>query len=232
MSIWTHIRGGFELSSSPLEKKRNKIYLPKPQEQAHLGIPNIYYDDKKKRYVAIYPFYLKSLPRAKPHIDYAFTLLPYGESGWHYAISQSLSNHDSSSGDFEYPCEKEAFENKIAELYNQRNETDFDFKLITELYLDIELQSIIFVDGIVVGVREDIRGCSSEQMLKSLQKFFLYLQQNDIYVKDGYLEWEDDLDQYYFYCWRKTGRDEEAKFYKLKRKNNEIEVEIKNVVNE
>ena len=203
MSNWVHIRGIVELISNPHEFKginpdrhwgSKDAYLPSPDEQ-------IKFIDKE--------VYLFSLPRAKKYIDKAFELLPQGEVGYSYAISQTENNTYISGNMFDYPCDEEIFKQK---------------------YPEQKYSSINDVSSFILGIREDIRYASGEEMLEGLEKFFKYLIDNNIAIEDGYLEWEDEYIKYkeknpYFYCWRKSRIGDVSivyTFQKIAYKNNKV----------
>ena len=222
MSRWTHIRGGFELKASPYRLKNSKqsgglgsknVIIPKPDEQVEIKYPRACcLDDKPKLTFTMYVF---SLPIAKPVIDKAFKLLPQGED-WSYSISQGIYNGSCSSGQFNYPCEEKIFYKKVQEM--------FKGDYIDKSHVDVDF--IECIDEIIIGVREDIRYYSGEEMLQALEKFFIYLRQNDIDVEDGYLEWEDEYEPDYIYCWRSSRVTDDVEilwsFYKLDRQTNRI----------
>ena len=218
MSQWTHIRGGFELISTPYELKGKKntkygskdVYLPFPEEQMKVlaPLPSYYYKEGAKPQLD-FKAYIFSLPRARKYIEKAFKLLPQGESGWAYSIGQNISQYSSSSSTFHHLCDEKAFKNAITKMYQCDDEWESrDYKDLSK-NIDIDLSWVDHVNGITIGVREDIRDCSGEEMLEGLEKFFKYLYENDIYVEDGYLEWEDEYltwneNNHYYYTFRKS----------------------------
>ena len=222
MSRWTHIRGGFELKTSPYRLKNPKqpgglgsknVIIPKPDEQVEIRYPRACCSDDNLKLT--FTMYIFSLPIAKPVIDKAFKLLPHGED-WSYSISQSIYNGSCSSGQFEFPCEEKIFYKKVQEM--------FKGDYIDESHVDVDF--IECIDEIIIGVREDIRYYSGEEMLQALEKFFIYLRQNEVDVEDGYLEWEDEYESDYIYCWRSSRVTDDVEtlwsFYKLDRQTNRI----------
>lgn len=238
MSQWTHVKGSIKLNSTPYEVKGKKdikygsknVYLPFPKEQVKLLEPESYYekDDKERIYSGIrFQCNIYSLPRAKKYIDSAFELLPYGESGWSYTIHQDDNCCSSSSSDFTHPCDEKAFGNKLEEIYSSYG--GMDYKTIQK-FQHIEVGWIDHVNEMIIGICENIRYSSGEEMLEGFEKFFDYLFKNNITPIDGYLEWFDDYNRDYFYAWRPcnpTGIEDEDyrhkyTFYKLDRKTNKI----------
>lgn len=243
MSQWTHIRGGIELVSNPHEFKGKNpdyhygskdAYLPYPEEQLKISAPKPYtFTKNKKGEKGIgleFRTYLYSLPRAKKYIKEAFDLLPQGEVGWSYSMNQSIHNGSSSSSDFDYPCDLKAFKQAITAMYKCEDEwVNYTYEDLKKYY-GVELDWVELIDSIIIGIREDIRYCSGEELLKALETFFNYLREHDIIVEDGYLEWEDDYarfwDKPYYYCWRCSSISDEIEelysFYKIEYKTNKI----------
>lgn len=243
MSQWVHIRGGFELVSPPHEFKgkdpdrycgSKDAYLPYPEEQMKLNAPKPYTFTKNKKgekgMGLEFRAYLYSLPRAKKYIKEAFDLLPQGEVGWSYSINQSIHNGSSSSSNFDYPCDVKAFKQAITAMYKCEDEWgNYTYEDLKKYY-GVELDWVEFINEIIIGIREDIRYCSGEEMLEGLEKFFNYLREHDIIVEDGYLEWEDGYasfwDKPYYYCWRCSRISDEMrtvyKFHKIEYKTNKI----------
>lgn len=240
MSQWTHIRGGFELTSTPYEFKGKKdhhygskdAYLPYPEEQFQIEAPRPFKSENNKKEVGMsFRANIYSLPRAKKYIEEAFKLLPQGETGWSYAINQTVYNGSSSSSDFDYPCQRKAFKNAVTKMYGSEDwwhDRNYDE---LKRYYDIQIDWIDIIDGIIIGIREDLRDCSGEELLEKLVEFFLYLKKNDIDVEDGYLEWEDEWAAYskrpYFYCWRHSRIGNNAfsglfTFQKIEYKTNKV----------
>lgn len=243
MSQWTHIRGGIELVSNPHEFKGKNpdyhygskdAYLPYPEEQLKITAPTprVFTKNKKgeKDVELMFRAYLYSLPRAKKYIKEAFDLLPQGEVGWSYSMNQTVYNGSSSSGDFEYPCDEKAFKQAVTNMYhNEDTWVRYDYDELKKYY-NANLSWVEIVDSIIIGIREDIRYCSGEELLEGLEKFFNYLREHDITVEDGYLEWEDEYalysDRPYYYCWRcsriSDGIDDLYSFHKIEYKTNKV----------
>lgn len=225
MSRWTHIRGGLELGTSPFRLKNKtqpggygskNVYLPKPNEQVELKYPRPTKDWKTNELKLSLRMFIYSLPIAKPIIEKAFELLPQGESDWSYSILQNQNCSFMSGSQFDYPCEEKIFYQKVKEM--------FKGDYICNSWVDVDM--IDYIEEIILGIREDVRYCSGEEMLEGLEKFFLYLRENEIHVEDGYLEWEDEYVDDYFYCWRCSRVSDDIgtcwSFHKIDRKTNKI----------
>ena len=243
MSQWTHIRGGFELTASPYEFKgkdpdkhfgSKNAYLPYPEEQLKIDAPrpHLFNPGKNKdpEFYLEFRAYLYSLPRAKKYIEEAFQLLPQGETGIIYSINQTVDNGRLSSSSFNYPCDEKAFKKALEKMYTSEDSWyTVDYQYLKQGY-HAELDMIETIDGIVIGIRDDVRYCSGEEMLEGLEKFFNYLREHDIEVEDGYLEWEDEYvmfsDKPYYYCWRQSRISDDWEnlytFYKIEHKTNKI----------
>lgn len=243
MSRWTHIRGGMELVSNPHEFKGESpdyhygskdAYLPYPEEQLKISAPTAHVFTKNKKgekdVKLKFRAYLYSLPRAKKYIKEAFDLLPQGEVGWSYSMNQTIHNGSSSNSDFDCPCDVKAFKQAVTNMYHSEDAwVSYDYNELRKHY-HANLSWVEIVDEIIIGIREDIRHCSGEEMLKGLEKFFTYLREHDIEVEDGYLEWEDEytlyFDKPYYYCWRCSRISDEMEalysFHKIEYKTNKI----------
>ena len=237
MSRWTHIRGGFELTATPYEYKGKKdihygskdAYLPFPDEQLEISAPRprIYEEKKGGRLQSGLYFKARvySLPRARGIIKEAFNLLPQGESGLDYFLKQDYRNCHSGSSDFNYPCEEKIFKKKIVDLFSKDKSYPYTYKEYKDLY-GIECYSVDMVDGIIVGIRDDIRDCSGQELLEGLEKFFTYLDERQVFIEDGYLEWEDEYESDIIYSWRCSRLDSDLTrmyaFHKLDKKTNKI----------
>ena len=201
MSRWTHIRGGLELVSSPFEYRgkgdKKTPYYPYPEKQVRLSTPTPDYCEDHGLEVTMYEY---SLPRAKKYIDAAFAMLPQGESGIKYAIKQDDHDYCTSSSCFDYPCQKKAYHAALEKMYSA-DHGGFDYKDI-EKYFKISLFDLTEVHHMVLGIREDIRYCGGMEMLEALEKAFAYLEENEIDVEDGYLEWQDEYELDNLYSWR------------------------------
>lgn len=247
MSRWTHIRGVIEVTSEPFELKpmklvqpkeernksnddewaayweerKRKSYYPFPKEQFILSTPVLQETWDKKYYTRIQA-YEYSLPRARRYLEEAFNLLPQGEVGWHPAIKQDKTNCGSSSSFADYSCQQKAFQQGVLELYKDEY-WYFTFKEL-EKHLKIQLTWIEHIDGIIMGIREDLRYCSGLELMEGLEKFFLYLKDHDIDLEDGYLEWQDEYDPDHIFAWRcsRIDYDCEHQFMILDSKTNAI----------
>lgn len=226
MSQWTHIRGGLELRSSayeykPTKQRFNSAYYPFPEEQFKIGMPEIF--DTGKGYSGLYfEVYEYSLPRARKYIEEAFELLPQGECGFRYSIKQDKYDSHSSSGSFDYKCQYDTFKKTILKLYAEQHPY-WSFKDLEENF-EVCAEWVKHVDGIIIGIREDLRYCDGVELLKALEKFFEYLEQNDVEVEDGYLEWQDEYKGGILFSWRKSRIGPEAHhcFYITNINTNEI----------
>ena len=154
MSQWTHIRGGFELVSSPFEQKKftlekpskddevaydkwrdaydKSFYLPYPEEQFKLSMPTIHTKYKKPTkknpkdsYVTLdFEASIYSLPRARKYIEEAFKLLPQGEVGFRYSIKQDAYDYSSSCSCFHLPCLFKYYKDALNRMYHSDNVWD------------------------------------------------------------------------------------------------------------
>lgn len=246
MSQWTHIRGSLELRSNPYEYKGNKtdecwedkkIILPFPEEQMKIAPATpttIYKYDKDGRTIKDsgkpgleFRAYLFSLPKMKKYITEAFKMLPQGESGLCYSLYQDMSMVGSSSSGFNHSCEEKAFKNQLSKIYTSSGWYEgFPYKYLTDMF-GMTLDWIEHVNAVLVGIRDDIRYCSGEELLEGLEKAFLYLLDNDIKIEDGYLEWEDEYtNDQFLYAWRRSRVSPNFRelfgFYKLDRATNRI----------
>ena len=250
MSQWTHIRGGFELESPAVELDKCKIkkpgacrtkendeefdaywqevskkaYYPFPDEQFKVGVPILIdgcFDGSHYIKIDAYEY---SLPRARKYLKEAFEMLPQGELGWHYSILQDNTHCGCSSSYLELKCSQKAFKEKVLELYAKDGLYDcLNFKEL-EKYQKIKMGMIDHVHNFVIGIREDLRYCSGKELQEALEKFFMYLEQHDITVEDGYLEWEDEWDDNHIYAWRhsRISHDTQHEFLLLDKKTNKI----------
>lgn len=224
MSQWTHVQGCLLLSSEPFEFKKIKVerptkrkgneeawakwvgayrksaYLPYPEEQFKMSVPVLTdkynYQNKKESYLNIERITLYSLPRARKYIEEAFKLLPYGETGFTYAIKQDWTNCRSSSSNLDYPCLKTYLKEAVNKLYNDKNyfySHTYDSlkkynKLDDEPWVD-------YVNEIVIGIVEDLRYCSAQDLEEGLEKFIKYLESNKIDISGGMLEFVDEWEK-------------------------------------
>lgn len=236
MSQWTYVRGCLELDSISHEFKHNKrnsknAYLPFPDEQMKINPPTVFHGEKESFLQFAVSIY--SLPRARKYIEEAFEFLPSGEHlVLSHAISQSDSNCWSSSSDFHFECDRKEFEKKILNMYEKKVRYIEEEKRLKHLksILNFEPYLVKDVSGIIVGIRDDIRYCSGEELLEGFEKFFTHLHENNIDIIDGYLEWEDSYQHFsdnpYYYCWRystlSSSIDEYFSFYRIDKKTNKI----------
>lgn len=250
MSQWTHIKGSLKVSSGPHECRKIKIkkptslrneenneqwdkwrkaylnstYLPFPQEQVKISMPTII--SYSKGFYTQFDMVIYSLPRAKKYIDEAFSLLPYGELGWHPAIKQGFEDSVSSSSYMDNKCDIKAFQESILNSYNNKdvNYGFWDWKTLKKCQ-NIELGWVHNVNDILIGIQENIRHCSGEEMLEGLENFFNCLEKHDIEIDEGYLEWVDDWNQdFYFVCRIDTSFYPQCarKFMKIEKETNKI----------
>ena len=225
MSQWTHVQGCLLLSSGPFEFKKIKVekpakredneeaweewrnayyksaYLPYPEEQFKMSVPVLrnkynYKTDKEEACLDIERITLYSLPRARKYIEEAFKLLPYGETGFTYAIKQDRTNCRSSSSSSEFPCLKKYLKDAVNKLYYTE---DYFYSLT---YEDLKKYNkldddpwIDYVDEIVIGIVEDLRYCSAQDLEEGLEKFIKYLESNDIDICGGLLEFIDEWEE-------------------------------------
>ena len=250
MSQWTHIRGGFELRSTPYEQKKftleepnekdgeawrkwriawgKSFYLPYPEEQFKLSMPVLgwHYDETREETRTLdFRATLYSLPRARKYLDEAFKLLPQGEVGFRYSIKQDVYDSHSSCSGFMTPCLSKYYKDALTKMYHSED-FFYNYDANDLFYLfNVEKEcSVDEVDGIVIGIRDDIRYCSGDEMMHSLEEFFSYLIKNGIEVEDGYLEWEDEYEPEVIFAWRcsRLSADIAYQFMKLDAKTNKI----------
>lgn len=209
------------------------FYLPYPEEQFKLSMPGLgWYCGKKKKdgtreegRTLEFRAYLYSLPRAKKYLDEAFKLLPQGECGFRYSIKQDVYDGHSSCSGFMTPCLNKYYKDALTRMYH--NEDSFYNYTADDLFkwfhVDKEC-SVESITGMVIGIRDDIRYCSGEEMMKGLEEFFKYLAEHDITVEDGYLEWEDEYEPDVRYAWRNSRLSFgiEHQFLVLDKKTNKI----------
>ena len=209
---------------------RKLYYYPYPKEQFKVSMPRPRnsYDWKNKKPggpTLEFTAYAYSLPRARKYIDEAFKLFPQGELGIRYSVDQTIRDSTSSSSDFDYPCDVKAYQNALTEMY--KSEDFFHNYTFEELHKYFDVSNHCWVEHInhiLVGVRDDIRYCSALDFQEGLEKFLDYLEEHDISVEDGYLEWEDEYDPDHIYAWRKSRLhyDFHYQIVKLDRKTNTI----------
>ena len=192
--------------------ERKLLYYPYPEEQFKLDMPLSksygHWDKKLQEYVEeghtlSFNAHVYSLPRARKYIEEAFKLLPQGELGIRYSLDQKATDSCSWCSGLMLPCEYDAFRDAVNRMY--KHEDEMNSYTYEDLCHRCNLKddcSVDSVNNILVGIRDDIRYCSAQQLQEGLEKFFQYLMNNDIYVEDGYLEWEDEYDDEHLYAWR------------------------------
>lgn len=193
-------------------KWRRGLYLPYPEEQFKITVPTLLSRYKKPTkkdpsdYKTILNFhgYLYSLPRAKKYLETAFSMLPQGESGFRYSIKQDSSDSCSTSiCSFSEDCLYKYFKDAINRLYY--NEDPWHSWTFDDLrkYQKIDKScSTEYVDSMVIGIVQPLRYATADELRSCLEKFFLYLLENDFDICNVYLEWHDN----YEYCLRHTCR--------------------------
>ena len=176
-------------------------YLPYPEEQFKMSVPTLgrKYNKKTKEYepcLDIDRVFIYSLPRAKKYIDEAFKLLPYGETGFTYAIKQDVTNCRSSSSCFDYPCLQKYLEEAVNKLYHDDcyfyNHTYESLKRYQNLRDEPWVEN---VDEMVIGIVEDLRYCSARDLEEGLEKFIAHLEKNQISIVGGLLEFVDEWEE-------------------------------------
>lgn len=187
------------------------FYLPFPEEQFKLTMPKLRNryrkptkkDSRDNYYCLDFEAYIYSLPRAKKYIDEAFKLLPQGEVGFRYSIKQDAYDYSSSCSCFDVPCLRKYYKDALNRMYKAESTWDsYTFEeLVKYMHVDKEC-GYRDVNSMVLGIREDLRGCSGEELQKGLEKFLKYLKEHDIDVEDGYLEWQDEWEPKNIYAWR------------------------------
>ncbi len=211
-------------------------YLPYPEEQFKITTPRMLTRFRKptkkdpsetETVLHVDEAFVYSLPRAKKYLDEAFALLPEGEVGFRYAAKQDCYDYSSStwSSEFEFPCLKEYYKKALEKLYyNEGHWSRYTFDDLRKYQKIDPACSVADVNDIIIGIREDLRYCSADEMQEGLEKFFKYLEEKEISINDGYLEWEDEWDEGYIYCWRYNRRDWKYshQFLKLDAKTNAI----------
>ena len=214
-------------------KVRKLLYFPYPEEQFKLDMPKpgTSYGKKKKNgereeyHTLKFEAKIYSLPRARKYIEEAFRLMPQGESGFRYSVDQIATDCSSSCSGFMIPCEYKVYQEALTRLYKSENPWDsYTYEDLRRwFHIDNEC-SVDSVSHILVGVRDDIRYASALEVLEGLEKVFKYLEENDIDVEDGYLEWQDEYDPDHIYAWRKSRLDFSIshQFLKIERKTNKV----------
>lgn len=206
-------------------------YLPYPKEQFKLPMPVIGIDWSKDKENGTHCLefewaYIFSLPKARKYIEEAFKLLPQGETGFRYSLDQN--EHDWSSGLFGfygYPCLDKYYKEEVERLYQSSLcYKKCSFKDLKRRFDLKDECGIHIVDAILVGVRSDLRWCSGTELLKGLEDYFKKLEENEIKVEDGYLEWDDEYEPDIRYSWRVSRLWDETyhEFFKIDIKTNNI----------
>lgn len=176
-------------------------YLPYPEEQFKMSVPVLmnkynYKTNKEEAYLYIERITLYSLPRARKYIEEAFKLLPYGETGFTYAIKQDWTNCRTSSSSSEFTCLKKYLKDAVNKLYN--DEDYFYSHTYDSLKKYNKLDDnpwIDYVNEIVIGIVEDLRYCSAQELEEGLEKFIRYLESNKVSVCGGMLEFIDEWEE-------------------------------------
>lgn len=173
-------------------------YLPFPKEQFKMSIPTLgqKYNEKTKEdepCLKIDRITLYSLPRARKYIEEAFKLLPYGETGFTYAIKQDYTNCRRSSSAHEYYCLQKYLKDSINKLYHTDDYFfSYDYKDLKKYNNLRDDPWVDYVEEIVIGIVEDLRYCSAQDLEEGLEKFIAYLEKNSINIVGGLLEYIDD----------------------------------------
>lgn len=236
-------------SAEEFEKARRKYYdnylrsayLPYPEEQFKLSAPLLGTRPnykKKKDKDGCYPeesclrvpnVYLYSLPNNREYIEKAFKLMPQGELGLRYSLSQEITDYSSSTYGWIQveSCLKKYYKEAIARMYSSRdkyNSYDYD-RLYKYEGLDMNDTVINYVSSILVAIRDDVRYCSGVEMLKGLEEAIADLSKHGIDIEDGYIEWEDEYKPNLIFSFRKSRIgpiDEDFRFFITDTKNNKI----------
>lgn len=214
-------------------KVRKLYYYPYPEEQFKLEMPRPGYSYGKKKkngkreeyHTVEFEAKVYSLPRAKKHIEAAFDLMPQGELGFRYCYDQNANDCSSSCSGFMMPCQYKAYQDALTRMYKSEDAWhSYTYEQLRKYWHIREECSIDSVSHIVVGIRDDIRYCSAQDVQEGLELVFKYLDEHDIDVEDGYLEWQDEWDPDYIYAWRKSRLDFSIshQFLKLDRRTNEV----------
>ena len=190
---------------------RKLYYYPYPEEQFKLSMPlpaTTYTwhgkDRKRKDHQSMeFRAYVYSLPRARKYIEEAFNLMPQGELGFRYSLEQKVYDSSSSCSGFWMPCEYKAYQDAINRLYKHEHYwSNYTYEDLRKYFHIDDECSVDSVSHILVGIRDDIRYCSAQEVQEGLEKCFKYLEENDIGIEDGYLEWQDEYDCDHIYAWR------------------------------
>ena len=206
------------------------LYYPYPEEQFKLLMPRPGYSYGKKKkngerekfHTLCFEAKVYSLPRARKYIEEAFNLVPQGESGFRYSLEQRDSDSSSSCSGFMVPCEHKAYQGAINRMYS--SDSLWDSYTYDDLRKYWHIEDECSVSHILVGIRDDIRYASAQEVQEGLEKAFKYLEDHDISVEDGYLEWQDEYDPDHIYAWRlsRLSWDISHQFMTLDKKTNQI----------
>ena len=211
------------------------VYLPFPEEQFKLNMPLLgsSYGKKKKdgsreeRATLDFNAYIYSLPRAKKYIEEAFDLLAdkLGRRDVRHSVDQNCNDGTSSCSGFLHSCLYKYYKDAITKMYHFDNYYDSYTYEDLKKYLHIKPECHTeMIDKILVGVQDDMRCCSGEQVLAGLEEFFKYLKDHDVQIAEGYLEWRDDYYPEFRYAWRKERYENKIymKFMKLDALSNKM----------
>lgn len=195
------------------QKLQKLLYFPYPEKQFRLLMPRpgeSYSTNKKtgeriKFNTIEFEAMVYSLPRARKYIEEAFKLMPYGEGGLRYSLDQNDTDCSTSSSCLNVPCEYKAYKDTLNRLYKSDNLWDsYSYKDLRKWFHINDDCSVSYVNHILVGIRDDIRYASAYAVQEGLEKIFKYLEEHDIDIEDGYLEWQDEYEPEYIYAWRSS----------------------------
>jgi hypothetical protein len=212
---------------------RKLLYYPYPEAQFKLLMPEpgISYGKKKKNgkreefHTIDFKAKVYSLPRARKYIEEAFKLMPQGEVGFRYSLDQNDKDSSSSCSGFMVPCDYKAYQDALNRLYKAQNPFDsYTYEDLRRWFHIDEECSVDEVSHIIVGIRDDIRHASAEEVQEGLEKAFKYLEDHEISVEDGYLEWQDEYEPDYIYAWRfsRLSWGISHQFLKLAKRTNQV----------
>ena len=221
MSDWVHVRGGFELSGSVFNSKTDpktgrytNVSVPYPDEQIVIEMPEPFMDcfsSKKKSTAALQADVdLYSLPRCKPIIEKAMSMLPSGEYDMiqHYEYQPVGRFRSSSSSERPYVVKQAA--KKLEKMYS-----GIPFKGMTydemKKYWHFRFSWFEFATDMTLSISDDVRYVGGEEFMLALIKALQFMKDNGVDVTDGYLEWTDDWD----YRYRFAARCEDGMKYML-----------------
>lgn len=210
MSQWTHVRGCLELSSSVYETKTRKlstgehktIFLPFPNEQIVVEIPEPYKTREEKAGLKVsVQFY--ALPRCQPYIDAAMKMLPSGEYDIiQYNAFQPKGRFRSSGSRLE-PFAVKLAAKQLEKLYADNHMGNLNYQEMKR-HWNLKFDWAEYATDITLTISDDLRYCSGEELAESLEKVIIFLQEHDIDVADGYLEWHDEWRSKYIFALRAT----------------------------